>query len=207
MRLCIDLCSGRGGFSQAFVQAGWEVVTVDIESKFNPTICADVTALSAEKIEEATAKKSFAAYDRIIVLASPPCERFSLACRTWPKKGVQKAMETVGACLELIAEIKPNYWVLENPKARLRWFLGTPKGTIRLSDYGTPYLKPTDYWGNVPLPFLKATVPPRMYLRPMKHDLKTPSPIYLSGADKAGRSKLPAGFSRAILKAVSVEAA
>jgi hypothetical protein len=110
-------------------------------------------------------------------------------------------MEVVGACLELIAELKPDYWMMENPKARLRWFLGTPRGTIRLSDYGAPYLKPTDYWGNVSLPFLHRTVPPKIYLRPMKHDKRAPSPTHLAGTDKAGRAKLPYGLSQAVLEA------
>jgi hypothetical protein len=42
--LCVDLCSGEEGFSQAFKE-DYEVVTVDVEKKFRPTICADVRHL------------------------------------------------------------------------------------------------------------------------------------------------------------------
>ena len=201
-KLCIDLCSGLGGFSRAFKDAGWEVVTVDIDQKFQPTICGDITRLTVADIEAVLEQPDWGDYDADCILASPPCERFSLACRTWPKPGIQKAMDVVGACLELIAEIKPTFWILENPKARLRWFLGTPKGTVRLSDYGAPYLKPTDYWGNIDLPLLRRTGKPEMYLRPMSKKLNRPYQIYYRGADKERRAEMPYGLSQAILEAV-----
>ena len=40
-RLSIELCSGLKGFSQAFADAGWEVVTVDVDPSFAPSIVAD----------------------------------------------------------------------------------------------------------------------------------------------------------------------
>ena len=200
-KLCIDLCSGLGGFSQAFVDAGWDVLRIDNDPKFLSvpfTLRRDIT-----KLDWAQLRRNKERHQKTVMLMSPPCERFSLANHTWPKPGIQKAMEIVGACLEGVAQIRPDEWMLENPKARLRWFLGKPTGTIRLSDYGAPYLKPTDYWGSVILPMLSQTTPLKMYLRPMKHDKKTPSPIYLSGTDKAGRAKMPYGLSQAVLEAVS----
>ena len=92
-------------------------------------------------------------------MASPPCERFSIANRRFPKKGIKKALEIVGACLEAMVELETKYWVLENPKGRLRWFLGKPSHTIHLSNYGGKYMKPTDLWGNVELPMLTKVLP------------------------------------------------
>ena len=200
IRCCLDLCSGLGGFSEAFVDGGWDVIRIDVDPKFKDipfTVIGDVRDLDFVKKTVGNKKVD-------VILASPPCERFSLACRTFPKEGIMEAMQVVGACLEIVAMFHPKFWVLENPKARLRWFLGSPKGTIRLSDYGAPYLKPTDYWGNINLPMLEKTVPPKIYLRPMKHDPKKPSPIYLSGKGigKAQRAKMPYGLSKAILEAV-----
>ena len=88
---------------------------------------------------------------------SPPCTKFSLANPNWPKKGVKEALELVGSCLEAVVSLKPKAWLLENPKGRLRWFLGTPKQSIRYSDYDMQYkaVKPTDMWGNIPLPMVK----------------------------------------------------
>ena len=151
MRLCIDLCSGLGGFSQAFMDAGWEVITVDIEPKFKPTIRADITKLTASEIEAKTKLGSFKAYEGILVLASPPCTAFSLAAMNgWPRKGIRLGLEIVGAVMELIAEIQPTYWVLENPRAHLRKFLGIPQTTVFYSDFFHSFPKPTDLWGNVP---------------------------------------------------------
>jgi site-specific DNA-cytosine methylase len=78
-KLCIDLCSGLGGFSRAFKDAGWEVVTVDVEERFLPTVVADVRNLGSRTLELATKKKSFRAYAKVIVLSSPPCTFFSRA--------------------------------------------------------------------------------------------------------------------------------
>jgi hypothetical protein len=61
-----DLFSGLGGFSAAFRDRGHEVVTVDIEERFHPTIRADVRTLRGEP----------GLFD--VVLASPPCQEFSM---------------------------------------------------------------------------------------------------------------------------------
>ncbi len=38
----LDLFSGTGSVSRVFVDEGYEVVSLDIDPKFNPTIVADV---------------------------------------------------------------------------------------------------------------------------------------------------------------------
>lgn len=155
MKLCIDLCSGLGGLSQAFVNAEWEVVTVDIEKKFNPTICKDVRKVTVKDIQNVCVKALYK-YETVVMLASPPCERYSIACSKWPLPGIREAFEIVGAVFGLITEIKPDFWLVENPKGRLRWFVpNKPIATINLSDYGYPSKKPTDLWGNVPLPMVE----------------------------------------------------
>ena len=64
-------------------------------------------------------------------------------------------MEIVGACLEAVVYLKPHYWLLENPKGRLRWFMKTkPVATFNLGDYGYRTIKPTDLWGNLSLPLV-----------------------------------------------------
>jgi hypothetical protein len=62
-------------------------------------------------------------------------------------------MEIVNACLRIIAECQYDgkrlaFWAMENPKARLRWFMGKPTMTFNPYDFGDPYRKPTDIWGN-----------------------------------------------------------
>ena len=192
MKLCIDLFSGLEGISQAFKRApDWEVVSIDIDRKFKPTIIADARFLPLQKDLQPD-----------VFLAGPPCERFSIACHTWPKMGIARAMELIGATFEAVAWLKPKYWLIENPMGRLRWFLGTPAQTIRLADYGTSYQKKTDLWGNILLPMLVESRPHTTYLRPGSKS--TTSPLaWMKGHNASQRAKMPEGLSMAILEAVS----
>jgi len=73
-------------------------------------------------------------------------------------------MELVQACLRIIWECQYSdsrlaFWALENPKARLRWFLGKPALTFNPYDFGDAYRKPTDIWGNFNTELEKTPVP------------------------------------------------
>ena len=192
-KLCVDICSGKGGFSQRFKnQLDWEVVTIDIERKFKPTIVADVCNLPLREGLEID-----------VLLASPPCERFSIACPKWPKEGIQKALEIVGACFETVAHYKPKLWLIENPKGRLRWFVGMPKQTIRYSDYDINYPcnKLTDFWGNIPFPMVKHERPLHSghfdsgWMKKHAFDRALPR-------DASSRAKIPEGVSSAVFQSV-----
>ena len=53
--------------------------------------------------------------------------------------------------LELIDELKPKYWFIENPVGLLRKFKfmkKLPRKTVTYCQYGTDYMKPTDIWTN-----------------------------------------------------------
>lgn len=184
-KLCIDLCAGLGGFSQAFKQdPNWEVVTVELNKKQKPTICADVCNLPLKQNIKPEA-----------LLMSPPCTKFTLIHHSFPSKGTQKAFEIVGACLEAVWFLQPKYWLMENPRGRLRWFIGIPKQTIRYSDYEAKLntSKPTDLWGNIPLPMVKAIRRPYI-----GSNLKGWGHTSLGGRDSAERSKIPLGVSQAV---------
>lgn len=143
----IDLCAGLGGFSQAFKDdPNYEVITVELNKKQRPTICADVRYLPFKK-----------GIEPVALLASPPCNHFSLACLQFPRVGVKQALEIVGACFEAVAWLKPKRWLIENPRGRLRAIIGKPPQTIRYSDFdqGMKMMKTTDFWGNLMLPMVK----------------------------------------------------
>ena len=203
-KLCIDLCSGLGGFSQAFVDAGWEVIRLDFNPLFKPTICADVTQVRAKDIEKATALGVFSAYSKVVVLASPPCERFSLARRTWPEPGIGKALAIVGAVLEIISELKAlsvlTAYAIENPRARLRWFLGRPGTTIHYSDYDSnfPFQKQTDIWTDIGLPIVPGIRRPAGWGANQGYEQLN----RWSDMTPAERAEIPRGLSQAILEAV-----
>lgn len=194
-RLCIDLCSGLGGFSQAFVDAGWDVVRIDIDRKFRPTIQADVQNLPLKEWLQPD-----------IILFSPPCQCFSVAAlRYYWTKGrplngkTLKAIELVRNGLSALRRLAPKAWLMENPMGMLRKVIGRPRQTIFLSDFGTPYKKPTDIWGSFDIP---------TKMRHNKWDLAprgSHNGLGLQGRhrDPAKRAKMPYGLSRAVLEAVS----
>jgi hypothetical protein len=184
--LCIEFCSGKEGGSQAFKKAGWEVVTLDVDKKFKPSIVADVNHLPLRQ-----------KLSPDVLLMWPPCDQFNLMSNQWPKFGVKDALTIVGSCLEAVNWLQPKKWLLENPKGRLRWFIGKPRTTIYYSDYDFNYKaqKPTDIWGNITLPMPKAVRRPRTKLNG-KH---TPNFYQSFGSSPADNAEVPLGVSQAIL--------
>lgn len=133
-KIILDLCGGTGAWSRPYKDAGY-----------------DVRVITAPLFDV----KNFIPPKNVYgILAAPPCTMFSLA-RTTAKKprDLKGAMEIVSACLKIIWECQEGgrrlaFWALENPKARLRWFLGKPAMTFNPFEFGDAYKKPTDLWGN-----------------------------------------------------------
>lgn len=151
----LDLFSGLKGFSKAFKDRGHEVLTVDIEKKFKPDIVIDVNLLE------------FKNYEPDIILASPPCNCFSAKTiwRYWEKIGGRSypkdhkttaAITLVKNTLELIHDLYPRWWILENPRGMLRtldFMFLYERRTVTYCQYGKKYMKPTDLWGVFPKGF------------------------------------------------------
>lgn len=130
----LSLCSGSGAWEQPYVNEGYNVISVTLP---------DLDVRFYEPPENVYG-----------ILAAPPCTMFSMA-RTVAKipRDLEGAMEIVYSCLKIIWKCQYEdkrlvFWALENPKARLRWFLGIPALTFNPYDYGDSYRKPTDIWGN-----------------------------------------------------------
>lgn len=143
----LDLFSGLGGFSQAFKDRGHEVITVDIEQKFKPTICKNIMELTIN---------DFNGFKPDIILASPPCNCFSPMSipRYWkdgqPGDEAKESIRLVHHTLGLIFELHPKFWFLENPMGMLRTVIGNPPVRVFYAQYGEDRLKPTDVWGRHP---------------------------------------------------------
>lgn len=58
----------------------------------------------------------------------------------------------MNACLRIIEQCKPTFWALENPRGYLRQFLGMPPFTFQPWEFGDPWTKATDIWGNYNIP-------------------------------------------------------
>jgi hypothetical protein len=155
------LFCGLGGFSVAFEESPeWEVVTVDIEDRFDPDLQADVMDLRPADLFDVIG------YDRdeidlFVVLASPPCTDFSIAASRYEKivdgepktESARESVALVYHAIGLIKALSPDYWYLENPRGYLRQFIGRPTGTVTYCQYGEGYMKPTDLWGDHPRGF------------------------------------------------------
>jgi site-specific DNA-cytosine methylase len=214
----LDLFSGLGGWSKAFVERGHRVVTIDIEPKFKPTICKDIMTLTAEDIPD---------FDEIdLILASPPCNCFSVASiyRHWNKDGTPKDQRTLDAIklvrhtLDIIESLNPTFWFMENPRGMLRKVIGLPTSTITQCQYGRGIMKSTDLWGEFP----KSFVPKKCNNRDSCHasakrgshsgtqgiDLKAYKKNRFAydvpggGGNSALRAEIPYGLSLAVCKAV-----
>jgi len=145
--LCIDLFAGLGGWSRAFEQRGWSIIKVDIDPEFRPHICHDIFDLDS----------SILPVNPTVILASPPCQKFSpnTIKLNWKNReikdyGVVTAIGLVAKTIDIIMKLQPEYWIIENPRGMLRAVMGKPQATTYFRSWGTTNLKPTDLWGILP---------------------------------------------------------
>ena len=140
MRL-LNLCSGTGSVSKSFV--GWDIVEVDWENRYEPTHNVDLMTWECPY--------EVGYFD--VIWASPDCTQYSIArATTKTPRDLDKADALVCRCLQLIAELQPKVWFMENPDS------GLLKTRILVADlpyvrvdycmYGAPYRKRTRIWTN-----------------------------------------------------------
>jgi len=167
--VCLDLFSGHGGFSQAFKDAGWKVITLDNDSKFKPDICMDVLDVTPDRL-----MVQLGEHDRYdLVLASVPCTAFSIAASRfnhWSEDGepqthaAREALKILNHTMSLIHALNPEWWFVENPRGHMRkvFPFGFPRVSITLCSYGYEHgQKPTDLWGGFPMTWVpRSPCPP-----------------------------------------------
>jgi len=87
------------------------------------------------------------------IIANPVCTELSTAKGFHKECDIDKGMILVDACIRIIQECKPKWWVLENPaNGRLKEMLGKPNHTYQPWQYGSPWTKKTGLWGNFNMP-------------------------------------------------------
>ena len=125
----LDLFSGLGGFSEAFVQAGDEVLRVEnnpLLSEVPHTTMQDVHEMRERLALYHAQGQPIREYD--VLLAGPPCREFSLAYSS-PRsiamrngEEFEPSMELLEATLDIIRITKPRYWVIENVIGSISYF-------------------------------------------------------------------------------------
>ncbi len=129
----LDLCGGSGSWSRPYKAAGYDVRLITLPEY-------DVRYYSPPK-------------NVYGVLAAPPCTEFT-PLKTEQLRDIDKGLEIVYACINIINKCKPQFWAVENPTGKLGEYLGKPRLTFQPWQYGDPWSKRTDIWGefNVPNP-------------------------------------------------------
>lgn len=207
-RKCLDLFAGlggkrdvEGGFSDAFQRSGeWDVVTVDIEDRFNPDICADVLDLRPSDLPDAD-----------VILAAPPCTHFSMANQPNPhwdgdtptSDAVREDITLTYHTLGLIHAIDPEWWFLENPRqGKMSSVIGEPTGYVTYCQYGLEWMKPTDLWGDHPQTMEYQRCSPGEDCHQRSEGGWDTGEKRTHVRDPSEKSLIPTGLSRSILKSV-----
>jgi site-specific DNA-cytosine methylase len=135
--LILELCGGSGSWSKPYADAGYAVEIID-------------------PVHDASDVRLFT-YRRFPVqgiLAAPPCTAWSYARNRYlPSEAEQLAsLSVVDACFRIVAVQRPVWWALENPRNKLRRFLGPARLEFYQWEYGDAGHKPTCIWGEFTVP-------------------------------------------------------
>lgn len=158
----LELFAGTRSIGKAFEAKGHEVYSVEWDKKFaNINLYTDISTLTAEKILEEFGRPD-------VIWASPDCTTFSIAGishhrRKNPVTGnltpISDYAKFCDECdkhvIDLIKELKPKYYFIENPRGGMRkmqFMKGLPRYTVTYCQYGDKRMKPTDIWTNHPDP-------------------------------------------------------
>jgi hypothetical protein len=146
----LDLFSGLGGFSEAFLLAGDEVVRVEnnpLLSEVPNTSIEDVKAMRDRLRQFKEEGQPIRQID--LIVASPPCLEFSMAYYS-PRAVASRngeewnpSMELIKVTLEIIQIVKPRWWVIENVIGSISYF--EPIGLIPHQIHGSCV-----FYGNFP---------------------------------------------------------
>ena len=161
----LELFAGTQSIGKEFKARGHEVFSVEWDKDFeNISLYADISKLTATEILE-----KFGHPD--VIWASPDCTTFSVAAiskhrKRNPENGnLEPITDYAKFCdatdqhvLELIKELNPTFFFIENPRGAMRkmeWMQDIPRYTITYYQYGDSRMKPTDIWTNHPDPQFK----------------------------------------------------
>lgn len=161
----LDLFAGTRSISKAFERRGHEAYSVDYNKDLEGiSLYEDIGTLTAEDII------ALCGGVPDIIWASPDCTTYSVAAiskhrereadgNLSPKTYYAQHCDSINIhVINLIKELNPKYWFIENPRGGMRkmnFMKGLPRYTVTYCQYGDTRMKPTDIWTNHPNPEFK----------------------------------------------------
>lgn len=161
----LELFAGTRSIGRTFEENGHEVFSVEWDKKFEDIdLYEDVLKVTAKDILEKFGRPD-------VIWASPDCTTYSVAAISKHRKrnketgNLDPITEYATFCdtvnthvLDLIKELNPTYYFIENPRGAMRkmkWMQKIPRYTVTYCQYGERRMKPTDIWTNHPDPQFK----------------------------------------------------
>lgn len=117
----LELYSGSRRLSRTMEKAGYSTFSIDNNFSLEADLCTDILYIDPSKLPS----------PNIAMWASPPCQAHSQASRPhyWIKEGgdskPRRSSTFIGIAhlyktLEIIKELNPPYWFIENPRGKMR---------------------------------------------------------------------------------------
>lgn len=161
----LELFAGTRSIGKAFEKKGHKVYSVEWDKNFKDiSLYADIGTLTANDIITLCGAKPD------VIWASPDCTTYSIAGISHHRRKQQNGnLEPISPyaifcdavnkhVVDLIRELKPKYYFIENPRGGLRkmdFMQGLPRYTVTYCQYGDKRMKPTDIFTNHPNPRFK----------------------------------------------------
>ena len=162
----LELFAGTRSISKAFEKRGYKTYSIEWNKDFeNIDLYEDINNVSVEDI----IKLCDGVPD--VIWASPDCTTYSIAGISHHRKknneidNLDAVSDYAKFCdktnkhvLDLIKQLKPKLYFIENPRGGLRkmdFMQELPRYTVTYCQYGDKRMKPTDIWTNHPNPQFK----------------------------------------------------
>lgn len=165
--IILELFAGTRSISKAFERKGHKTFSIDYNKNFkNISLYENINNITSDRIIEL-----LGGVKPDIIWASPDCTTYSIASISKHRRKnietgeLEPVSEYAKQCdntnkhvLEIIKELNPKCWFIENPRGALRkmnFMKGLPRYTITYCQYGDNRMKPTDIWTNYKEPNFK----------------------------------------------------
>jgi hypothetical protein len=150
----LELFAGSRSFSKVAERQGFKTYTTDNQDFDKIDQVCDIFDFDIDKAIDSLGGKPN------VIWASPPCTFFSVASigHHWNKDHTPKTeqaklgVKIVQKTIDIIKEINPMFYFIENPRGKLRKLdvvKELPIKTVTYCSYGDDRMKPTDIWTNL----------------------------------------------------------